>query len=87
MRYTIELTPFAEKEFAALDKIAAQHIAHRIDWLAQNAETVIHTPLKGQFKGMYRLRSGDWRAVYSIDHQAYLITIFSIRHRSQVYKF
>ncbi|MFI5293860.1 MAG: type II toxin-antitoxin system RelE/ParE family toxin [Thermodesulfovibrionales bacterium] len=28
----------------------------------------------------------DWRVVYSFEHSPQIITIFAVRHRSEVYK-
>ena len=86
MPYKIELTPQADKDFLSLDKSVAQHIANRLDWLSRNAESIIHIPLKGPFKGAFKLRAGDWRTVYSVDREMQLITVYAVRHRSEVYK-
>lgn len=86
MPYTIELTPRAEKDFLLLDKPVAQHAANRIDWLSQNAETIIHIPLKGQFKDVFKLRIGDWRTLYSLNRESQIITIYAVRHRSEICK-
>ena len=34
----------------------------------------------------YRIRVGDYRIVYEVDHDAKLITIHYIRHRREVYR-
>jgi hypothetical protein len=52
-------TPQAEKDLARLDKIVAQSIAKKIDWLAHNIENIIPIPLKGKFKDKYKLRSKE----------------------------
>jgi mRNA-degrading endonuclease RelE of RelBE toxin-antitoxin system len=52
-------TPQAEKDLARLDKIIAQNIANKIDWLAHNIENIIPIPLKGKFKDKYKLRSKE----------------------------
>jgi len=41
-------------------------------------------PLTGQFKGLYRLRVGDWRIIYKVDGDK--VTIRSIKLRRDVYK-
>ena len=86
MAYTVELTPLAEKDFLCLDKSVAQNIANKINWLSQNVESIIPAPLKGAFKNKYKLRIGDWRVIYSLEQSARIITIYAIRHRSEVYK-
>ena len=86
MAYAIEFTHQAEEDLAHLDKTMAQQIANRIDWLSQNMTSISPTPLKGRFRGKYKLRVGDWRIVYSFEHASHVITIYAIRHRSEVYK-
>lgn len=86
MPYKIEFTPHAEEDLARLDKTIAQHIANKIDWLSQSIESIIPTVLKGNFKGKYKLRLGDWRVIYSLEHSSQIITIYAVRHRSEVYK-
>lgn len=41
-------------------------------------------PLTGEFKGYYRVRSGDYRIVFFVSEEE--ITIVSILHRKEVYK-
>lgn len=42
--------------------------------------------LKGNLKGLFRLRVGDYRIVFSIDNQANLVLILKIGHRSEIYR-
>ena len=86
MTFAIKFTPQAEEDLSRLDKTIAQNIANKIDWLSQSIESIIPAPLKGQFKGKYKLRVGDWRVVYSFEHSYQLITIYAVRHRREVYK-
>jgi mRNA interferase RelE/StbE len=86
MAYLIEVTLQAEEDISRLDKTVAQNVANKIDWLAQSIEYIIPAPLKGQFKGKYKLRVGDWRVIYSFEHSSRIITIYAVRHRREVYK-
>ena len=86
MTYSVEFTLQAEEDMASLDKTIAQNIANKIDWLSQGIESIIPAPLKGKFKGKYKLRVGDWRVIYSFEHSSQIITIYAVRHRREVYK-
>ena len=86
MTFAIEFTLQAEEDLSRLDKTIAQYISNKIEWLSQNIENIIPAPLKGKFKGKYKLRVGDWRVVYSFEHSTQIITVYSVRHRSEVYK-
>jgi mRNA-degrading endonuclease RelE of RelBE toxin-antitoxin system len=82
----VELTPQAMDDLSRLDKTIAQNIANRIDWLSQNIEYIIPVPLKGKFKGKYKLRAGERRIIYSIEHASQSVTIYAVKLRSKVYK-
>jgi len=86
MSYKVEFTLQAEEDLSRLDKTIAQNIAHKIDWLSQNIENITPAPLKGKFKGKYKMRVGDWRVVYSFENSNQIITVYAVRHRSEVYK-
>ncbi|MCK4233696.1 type II toxin-antitoxin system RelE/ParE family toxin, partial [candidate division WOR-3 bacterium] len=37
-------------------------------------------------KGMYKLRVGDWRIIYTVNQKTKVITIHMIGHRKEIYK-
>lgn len=43
-------------------------------------------PLRYSLKGHRRLRVGDYRVVYRIDPEIYIVIIVAIKHRKDVYK-
>ena len=57
-----------------------------MDELANNAELVRHRALTGQLRGLFRLRVGDYRALYWLDRENRLIEVEAIGHRSDVYR-
>jgi mRNA interferase RelE/StbE len=42
-------------------------------------------PLKHSLKGAYRVRTGDWRVLFTVDEVAKRVTVFRIAHRRDVY--
>jgi mRNA interferase RelE/StbE len=42
-------------------------------------------PLRGSLKGAYRIRTGDWRLVFTVDEQAKRVTVIRIKNRRDVY--
>lgn len=34
----------------------------------------------------YRLRAGDWRAIYVVDDEARAVTVLKVGHRREVYR-
>ncbi|MBM4081682.1 MAG: type II toxin-antitoxin system mRNA interferase toxin, RelE/StbE family, partial [Planctomycetes bacterium] len=46
---------------------------------------LVPEPLTGPWKGKYKLRVGDWRAVYTADKSERLISVHRVGHRSEIY--
>lgn len=86
MNYDVEISARAQAGFVLLDSAAAQRLSDKIDWLAENTESVRHEAMTGRFRGMFRIRAGDYRAIYELDHETRKIVIHSVGHRSEVYR-
>lgn len=41
--------------------------------------------LRDSLRGAYRLRTGDYRILFRVEHEAGLIVVFRIAHRRDVY--
>ncbi|QII09500.1 type II toxin-antitoxin system mRNA interferase toxin, RelE/StbE family [Candidatus Kuenenia stuttgartiensis] len=86
MIYSVKFTHQAEEDIVRLDKPIAQHVSNKIDWLSQSIEYITPFPFGDKYKGKYKLRVGDWRVIYSFEHTTQIITVYAVRHRSEVYK-
>ena len=86
MNWRFILTPSAEKDIRRLDRLAAERIEGKLAWLADHFEELIPFALHGKYAGSFKLRAGDWRIVYEIDHHAQTVWVLNIKHRSEVYK-
>ena len=64
---------FTNIVLASVNKLAANPVPHGYKKIA------------GQ-KGLYRIRQGDYRIVYTINHSAREIKIILIRHRKDSYR-
>ncbi len=84
--FTVVFTTQAESNLIQLDRTIAQRILRKIRWLAENFDDVIPEPLTGQWQGMYKLRVGDYRVLYTVNQAEEQITIHLVRHRREVYK-
>jgi len=58
----------------------------KLDWLAVNFSVYRPEPLVGSFGGLFKLRIGDWRVVYSIDYKNETLIVLIVDHRSKIYK-
>lgn len=85
MNYGLELEDTAEDDLARLDKTVAQQVIDKLRWLADNAEATRHKSLTYRLRGIFSLRVGSYRALYTISRRERRITVLFVRHRSQVY--
>lgn len=74
------------EEFLSLDKGVQRQLKKKLDEMHRTAvEQFPHEALTGeQFKGLFKLRIGDWRLIYRLaDGEALFVTL---GHRSEVYR-
>lgn len=83
-KYQLRIKKPAEKEFASLPLEAILSIKDHIRELSDNPFPTGYKKLKG-FKNLYRIRSGTYRIIYSIQHNELIIEILKIGHRKDVY--
>jgi len=84
-RYTVHYEPRAFKELAKLDKPMARRLVRAIDRLADQPRPSGVRPLAGH-PDLWRLRVGDYRAVYAIRDAELLVLMVRIAHRGTVYR-
>jgi len=73
-----------EKKFLKLDKNIQNQIALKIIEL-KNGNFHNDKPLKGNHKGKFRKRAGDYRIIYVKEDNVLIITLLRIAHRKEVY--
>jgi len=81
--------PDAEDSFKKLDRPIQKRIAQKIDWIAENADKVIHHPLTSlpdDLRGLCRVRLGDYRIIYWVYAETKHIKIYDIEHRGKDYR-
>ncbi len=86
MAYTIQYAPEAEKILLSLDRQVARRIVAKIKELAEAPEAANVKALHGDLKSLYRLRVGDYRVLYNINHGALLILVLDIGNRKDIYR-
>jgi len=83
--YKIEWKNSAKKELKHLPKPIIIKILCLIEQLQTNAHPEGNKKIIGS-KQTYRLRTGDYRIVYTIKNDALIIEIIRIGHRKNVYQ-
>jgi mRNA interferase RelE/StbE len=85
-RYRVVIKPSARKEIDAVgQKRDRQRIVLRIQSLGDHPKPFGCEKLSGDF-GLYMVREGDYRIVYSIDDQKLLVDVVKIGHRKDVHR-
>lgn len=84
-RYRVVLTKSAEKELLKLPSRVVEKIVPALTSLAKNPRPVGCKKLKG-FDDLWRIRVGDYRAVYAIGDEILLVEVRSVGHRKEVYE-
>jgi len=85
MTYEIEYDKQPQKFLEKSDRHVAKRIIDKIDEVLSN-NPVPHDAkiIVGEYK-VFRIRIGDYRALYRINYQAKKIVVFTIEHRSDIY--
>jgi mRNA interferase RelE/StbE len=84
LMYKVEFEKRAEKEFLKLDKDAKEIVAKKILEL-KNGNFSNDKQLKGNHKGKFRKRAGNYRIIYLKENDYLVIVIIRIAHRKEVY--
>jgi mRNA interferase RelE/StbE len=83
--YSVLLKPSVEKDLRTFPKSVVKRIWAKIEALSND-------PLPGQSvklagaESLYRLRVGDYRLIYGVDHPNKQVIIHYIRHRKDAYR-
>jgi mRNA interferase RelE/StbE len=85
--YTVEMTRMARKAYVKLpEKMRTVMYAKLIELAASPFEAHLSIkPLKGTLD-FYRLRVGDWRIIYRLERETWVLQIIKIAHRKEVYR-
>ena len=88
MAYTIEIHPDARDDLSALPtKKLRRQVDRKIRSLAKTPRPPKATALKGKrFKGLWKVRSGDYRIIYQIKDAVSIILVVKIGDRRDVYR-
>ena len=84
MTFSIRIKQSAAKELKSISNMDQVRIVAAIDRLAQNP--YLGTALKGDLKGLRRLRVGDHRVLYEIRDDELIVLVIRIAHRRDVYR-
>lgn len=85
MSYRVEFTSEAVDDLEKLTSTIQQRILNKIRWLSENLDDLAPQALSADLSGLFKLRVGDYRIIYSFDTDNQWITIHKVGHRRDVY--
>ncbi len=84
--YSVRLLKAATRDLEKIDRTVARQILDRLEWLSKNLHDTKLYPLKGDLRGLYKLREGSYRILIEVLHDENVILVHAIGHRRDVYK-
>ena len=86
MTYRVEFRPAAARELRKLDRSARDRIATVVALLADEPRPPAAKMLTGDdAPRLWRVRTGDYRVIYSIEDDVLLVLVINVRHRREAY--
>jgi mRNA interferase RelE/StbE len=85
MEYIVEFRAAALSGLEQISQKNQKRILRKIYWLTDNFNQLSPQPLTGDLSGLFKLRIGDYRALYSFSEETQIITFHRIGHRSEIY--
>ena len=88
MAYNIRPLPSFERSLAKLDTGAAKRVIAKLEMLVENP-LAIPSPmgnLPKDLMGLRKIRVGDWRVFFWVDHGKKEIVPYFVGNRAEIYK-
>ncbi|MGI2903764.1 type II toxin-antitoxin system RelE family toxin [Tolypothrix sp. VBCCA 56010] len=85
MSYQVEFKAEAVANLEILTSIIQERLLRKIRWLCENFDDLTPQALSADLSGLFKLRVGNYRVIYSFDTEPLLITIHRIGHRRDIY--
>jgi mRNA interferase RelE/StbE len=84
-KYTVLISRTAEKLLSKVPGKILATINERIDELSIEPRPYYSQQLTGH-KGLFKIRVGEYRIIYTIKHDLLQVLVIDIEHRSKVYR-
>ena len=85
MTYNVEFTLEAIDGLERLTSAIQERILSKIRRLSENLDNLTPQSLSADLSGLFKLRVGDYRIVYSFDTNKQCITVHKVGHRRDIY--
>ena len=84
MTFSVQIKRSAAKELARIPTQDRVRIVQAIDRLAEWPHT--GAPLKGQHRGLRRIRVGTYRVIYEVQEEMLIVLVVRVAHRRDAYR-
>ena len=84
MRYAIRIKESAAGELQHIERSDRERLIAAIDRLAENP--FAGSALKGELRGLRRVRVGDYRLIYEVREQDLVVLVLRAAHRREAYR-
>lgn len=84
MKYSLRIKASASKELSRVERSDRERIIDAIDQLREHP--LVGVPLKGGMRGLRRIRVGDYRVLYEVQHDVLVILVIRVAHRRDAYR-
>jgi mRNA interferase RelE/StbE len=85
-KYSVQLSKRAHKDFQKLDPSLQKPIHQALIKLTTSRTPQQFKSLKGKSIAQYRLRVGDYRILYDVYDEDYVVLILRLGHRKDIYR-
>ena len=86
MNHQVEFRPAAARELRKLGRSARDRISKVISLLADEPRPPAAKMLSGDDgPRVWRVRTGDYRVIYTIEEELLLVLVINVRHRREAY--
>lgn len=86
MKYQLIIDKDVFEYLAKLPKNVRVRIRKKIDALADNPKPSGFIAMQGQFKGLLRIRVGDYRVIYKVIDDLLIVTVLKVGSRGGIYR-
>ena len=84
MSFSIQIKGSAARDLERIAKADRLRLVDAIDRLPENP--FLGSALKGELRGLRRLRVGDYRVLYELRQDALIVLVVHVAHRRDVYR-
>jgi len=83
--HTVTFARPARKDLERLDASVVKRVLAKVESLAQEPRPPGCRKIRTQ-EGLWRLRVGDYRVIYTVDDDANAVDIVAVRHRREAFR-